>query len=172
MGMDVYGKNPTDEVGEYFCRKVWGWHPLWDMCEDLVHELAGRVEYAHCNDGDGLNAVDSEALGDALNEAIFDGRVAEWVARRDETLANLPKEDCLICDSTGIRTDEIGIQDGQHDKALPKEQAIVLDREFGWCNGCDGKGWKEPFASWYEVEVNDATEFATFLRACGGFEIC
>jgi len=172
MGMDVYGKNPTDEGGEYFCRKVWGWHPLWDMCLDLVHELAGRVEHGHCNDGDGLNAVDSEALGDALNEAVFDGRVAEWITDRNEIVANLPKEDCHICDSTGIRTDEIGIQDGQPDKALSPEQAIVLGREFGCCNGCDGKGWKEPFASWYEVEVNDATEFATFLRACGGFEIC
>ncbi|MDP6496007.1 MAG: hypothetical protein QGI09_11480, partial [Dehalococcoidia bacterium] len=91
MGTDIYGKNPTDVVGEHFCRSVWGWRPLWDMCEDLFPELAARIEvgYAHHNDGYGLNAVDSEALADALNEAVYGGRVAEWVAGRDETLANL-----------------------------------------------------------------------------------
>jgi hypothetical protein len=172
MGMDVYGKNPTDEVGEYFRRNVWGWHPLWDMCLDLFPELAGKVEHGHSNDGDGLNAVDSEALGDALDEAVIDGRIAEWVTERNGLVAALPMEDCGICDGTGIRTDEIGRQAGQHDKALPSEQAIVLGREFGWCNGCDGNGEKAPFASWYGVEVGDATDWAGFLRSCGGFEIC
>tara|TARA_Y100000034_G_scaffold66233_1_gene79951 strand:+ start:4562 stop:5080 length:519 start_codon:yes stop_codon:yes gene_type:complete len=172
MGMDVYGKNPTDEVGEYFRRNVWGWHPLWDMCLDLFPELAGKVEYGHTNDGDGLNAVDSEALSNSLNEAVADGRVAAWISERNEIVANLPMEECYLCESTGIRTDEIGMQAGQHDKALSPEQATVLGREFGWCNGCDGKGEKAPFASWYGVEVGDATDWAGFLRSCGGFEIC
>ncbi len=172
MGTDIYGKNPTDVVGEHFCRSVWGWRPLWDMCEDLFPELAARVEvgYAHHNDGYGLNAVDSEALADALNEAVYGGRVAEWVAERDETLANLPKEDCDICGSTGINTDDFAIQSGQHDRALTPEQATVLGREFGWCNGCDGNGWKEPYATWFSVTVDDAIEFAGFLRVCGGFD--
>ena len=173
MGTDIYGKNPTDAVGEHFHRSKWGWDPLWDMCDDLFPELATRIEvggYAQYNDGYGLNAVDSEALADALNEAVADGRVAAWVAERDETLASLPKDDCPICDSTGIRTDDPAIQAGQHDKALPPEQAAVSGRKFGWCNGCDGRGWKEPYATWYSVKVNDATEFARFLRACGGFD--
>ena len=52
MGMDVYGKAPTAEVGEYFRRNVWGWRPLWDMCLDLFPELTEKVEYGHSNDGD------------------------------------------------------------------------------------------------------------------------
>ena len=92
MGTDIYGKNPTSAVGEHFHRSKWGWDPLWVMCDDLFPELATRIEvgYAHLNDGYGLNAVDSEALADALNEAVADGRVAAWVAERDETLASLP----------------------------------------------------------------------------------
>ena len=35
MGMDVFGKNPTDEKGAYFRNNVWFWHPLWDYCLHL-----------------------------------------------------------------------------------------------------------------------------------------
>jgi hypothetical protein len=172
MGMDVYGMNPTAEVGEHFHRTVWCWHPLWAMCEDLFPELAGKVEHGHANWADGLFAVDSEALADALEEAVADGRIEAWITDRNEAVAALPMEECGICDSTGIRTDDIGRGAGQHDKALSPEQAIVLGREFGWCNGCDGMGWKAPFASWYGVTVDDALEWTGFLRACGGFAIC
>ena len=58
------------------------------------------------------------------------------------------------------------------DNSEQKLTDFVAKNDMPWAQFCDGKGWKEPFASWYEVEVNDATEFATFLRACGGFEIC
>ena len=172
MGMDVYGKNPTDEVGEYFRRNVWGWHPLWEMCEDMFPELALKVEEGHTNSGDGLNAVDSEQLGTLLAEAAKDGRVALWIRERNEAVAALPMEDCQICDGTGIRSDEAGIKWGQHDKALSSEQAAVLGREFGWCNGCEGNGWRAPFASHYGTSVECAGEFSDFLAASGGFEIC
>ena len=172
MGMDVYGKNPTDEVGEYFRRNVWGWHPLWEMVEDLFPELASKVQEGHTNSGDGLNAVDSEQLGTLLAEAAKDGRVALWIKERNEAVAALPMEDCQICDGTGIRSDEAGIKWGQHDKALSSEQAAVLGREFGWCNGCEGNGWRAPFASHYGTSVECAGEFSDFLAASGGFEIC
>jgi len=172
MGMDVYGKQPTSEAGEYFRRNVWGWHPLWEMCEDLFPTIAGQVECGHTNDGDGLDAVLSVDLGTGLTEAVADGRVAGWIAQRNAHVAAMPMEPCLICDSTGIRTDEIGVKMGQHDKALSKEKAIILGREFGWCNGCDGDGEKMPWMASYEVESDDAVEFSEFLAACGGFEIC
>ena len=31
MGMDVFGKNPTSEVGKYFRRNVWHWRRLADL---------------------------------------------------------------------------------------------------------------------------------------------
>ena len=42
MGMDVYGKSPTTEVGAYFRKTIWGWHPLWDMCTDLSPGRCGE----------------------------------------------------------------------------------------------------------------------------------
>lgn len=172
MGMDVYGNEPTAEVGEYFRRNVWGWHPLWEMCEDLFPAIAGTVECGHSNDGDGLDAELSAELAKGLTEALADGRVAAWIAQRHAAVAALPMERCRICDGTGIRMDDIGRAAGQQDKALSKEKAIILGREFGWCNGCDGDGENAPWLASYEVVPSDATEFSDFLNACGGFVIC
>jgi hypothetical protein len=42
MGMDVFGKNPSDESGEYFRASIWNWAPLYDqvvaLCRDLLDE--------------------------------------------------------------------------------------------------------------------------------------
>jgi len=172
MGMDVYGIKPTSEEGEYFRRNVWGWHPLWEMCEDLFPAIAGQVECGHTNDGDGLDADLSVDLGKGLTEAVADGRVTAWIVSRSAQVAAMPMEPCLICDSTGIRTDEIGLKGGWHDKALPPEDALILGREFGSCNACGGHGEKEPWLASYDVGTEDAVEFSGFLTACGGFEIC
>ena len=39
MGMDVYGRKPKNETGEYFRRNVWGWHPLWEYCCEANPEI-------------------------------------------------------------------------------------------------------------------------------------
>ena len=86
MGMDVYGKSPTTEVGAYFRKNVWGWHPLWDMCADLSPDIAGKVEHAHTNDGDGLCGHDARLLGRVLWDALWDGRVDQWIANDGESI--------------------------------------------------------------------------------------
>ena len=35
MGMDVYGKEPKNETGEYFRSNVWWWRRLWDFVCDI-----------------------------------------------------------------------------------------------------------------------------------------
>jgi hypothetical protein len=171
MGMDVYGKKPTNEVGRYFRRNVWGWRPLWDYVEALHPEIAELVEYGHSNDGDGLNAEKSKELSRILMEDYESGIAGEYVAERNRQLAELPFEDCQICEGTGIRTDEIGKQAGQPTKELEPDVAIIVGRTNGWCNGCNGIGKKEHFATNYYLEAEDVKEFAEFLADCGGFEI-
>ena len=56
MGMDVIGKKPKAEVGQYFRNNVWWWHPLWEYVCEVPPALANRVRYGHSNDGDGLRA--------------------------------------------------------------------------------------------------------------------
>ena len=172
MGMDVYGKNPTSEVGQYFRRNVWGWHPLWDYVEHQHPEIAELVEHAHSNSGDGLGARNSKKLAKLLMADYESGKVAEYVEQRNKELSELPFEDCRICNATGIRTDEIGKSAGQHEKILDPDIAIIVGREKGWCNGCGGIGKVENWATNYYLEEVDIKEFAEFLQDCGGFEIC
>ena len=172
MGMDVYGKNPANEVGEYFRRNVWGWHPLWEYCEDVHGEIAGAVEHGHSNDGDGLDGTASVELGNAILSAIADGTAQDYISQRNAYLANLPRLDCDLCNATGIRTDEVGVKNKMPEHKLPAELAILLGRDFGWCNGCSGEGKKESWATNYDLELDDLKQFADFLLNCGGFEIC
>jgi hypothetical protein len=167
--MDVYGKQPISDAGAYLRSDMWDWHPLWDMVEDLFPELASQVQYGHTNDGDGLDARNSVALGRGLAEAAHDGRCSRWIAERNAAVADLPMEDCELCEGTGIRKDEAG-RPLAH-KRIRLWQATVLGRRFGWCNGCEGMGWKAPFASLYRTSVQSAKEFSDFLLVCGGFEI-
>ena len=71
MGMDVYGKNPTIPVGEYFRRNVWGWRPLWNYCLDTF-EVSNAVE-GHYNNGDGLDESGALLLAKQIRESLATG---------------------------------------------------------------------------------------------------
>jgi len=157
MGMDVSGINPTSDVGSYFRRNVWGWRPLWNYVEDQHADIAAKVEYAHSNEGDGLSGEDSRELASRLVADIDSGRAASYIEQRDVELAALPMEPCEHCDATGTRTDAVGVKSGMPEK--------------NWCNGCDGKGEKDPWARSYYLDVQDLIDFADFLADCGGFHI-
>lgn len=172
MGMDVYGKNPKSDAGEYFRRNVWGWHPLWEYVENKHPEIANLVEHAHTNDGDGLNATKSKKLAQLLFADLASGAVDEYVSERNKALSELPFHTCDNCEGTGIRTDEVGKNAGMPEKELEPDVQIIVGREKGWCNSCQGIGKREDFATWYYLEVEDVKDFAEFLQDCGGFEIC
>lgn len=171
MGMDVFGTAPTTERGEYFRNNVWWWRPLWNYCIEVAPELTSEVSGEY-NDGDGLNAEGAIALSNILFEKIGRGHTAQYQKDYYAEIADLPREDCKHCNSTGIRTDEVGVSAGQPDRALSPEVAILVGREFGWCNGCDGVGSKENWAASYPFDVQNVREFAEFLAESGGFSIC
>lgn len=159
MGMDVYGKKPVNETGEYFRRNVWGWRPLAEGLAELT-PIWGRVKFPQSNDGSGLGPKQSVTLADQIDAALADGRIATWCAARDAQIAALPMEECRYCEGTGRRTDEVGVK-------------MRMNRPGGiGCNGCQGVGKVEQWATNYEVEPNDFAEFSAFVRASGGFEIC
>jgi hypothetical protein len=55
MGMDVYGRNPRSQAGEYFRANVWSWRPIHalicELCSDLLDEIT--IEGLAFNDGAG-----------------------------------------------------------------------------------------------------------------------
>lgn len=172
MGMDVYGKKPTNEVGEYFRRNVWGWRPLWQYVEDTHPEIAGLVEYPQSNDGDGLNAVKSRLLSRLIKEDLSNGAAQTYIQARNIHLASLERTDCELCQGTGIRTDSVGVENKMPERELAQEVAIVVGRTHGYCNGCNSEGKKDAWETNYFLDLDDLEEFADFLESCGGFEIC
>jgi hypothetical protein len=165
--MDVYGKS-----GNYFRNNVWYWHPLWDYCLNIAPKIAGKVESGHYNDGDGLGAKDARALARVLKKSLESGQTAEYERIYNEHRASLPREECELCDGTGIRTDAVGRDAGMPEQELDDATAIVVGRAFGWCNGCNGEGMKDSFDAHYYFTVENVREFAEFLSECDGFEIC
>ena len=173
MGMDVFGKAPVSETGEYFRNNVWWWRPLWDYCCS-VSELARSVEHGHDNSGDGLGAEGAQELAKTLIIEIGAGRTLQYQEDYRKEIAELPRETCQLCEGTGIRTlpSPSGEDFKMYEKALTIEQQALYGRTHGWCNGCDGAGDKPHWASNYPFSVENVQEFADFLQDSGGFEIC
>lgn len=154
MGMDVYGKNPTSEKGEYFRNNVWWWRPLWDYCEE-VYEPCNLIS-GHSNDGDGLDADGAAELASVLFEKLESGETQAYATLRQGFLESLPDNPCDICKGTGQRPDGLyGVEWKQEG-----------------CNGCGGTGKVRPFEANYPFDTENVREFAEFCAASGGFEIC
>jgi hypothetical protein len=171
MGMDVFGKKPTDKVGKYFRRNVWGWRPLWDFCLDTT-ETASGVRDGHSNSGYGLNKSDSLALAEELRNLIADGSAEEYISKRNTYLSTLERPDCKHCAGTGIRKDAVAVAAGQPERELSPEMAMLTGRTHGWCNGCGGEGKNDAWETNYFLDLEDVKQFADFLENCGGFKIC
>lgn len=172
MGMDVYGKAPANETGEYFRRSVWGWHPLAESCNDLEPEICGKCQRWHDNGGDGLGKRASQKLAQALKSKIADGSVAAYIGAREASLAALSDQPCAFCSGTGSDPKPLAQNSGQRVEVLFMSLLNEATSEKGVCGVCDGTGNARPIENRYHVDVEDVAEFAAFLEVCGGFEIC
>jgi hypothetical protein len=78
--MDVYGREPTSEAGEYFRATIHDWHPLADLCNALAPEICAPCKHWHSNDGDGLGKAGAGALATVLEQAIKAGSIQRALA--------------------------------------------------------------------------------------------
>ena len=172
MGMDISGKQPTAPAGEYFRNNVWWWRPLAEYILDHAPtDITDACEYWGSNDGDGLDAEGSKALAEFLREEIANGNCKEYADAHEAARLSLPRVPCEYCEGTGTRKDAVGIDAKMPEREIPQDANHPRSGQTGWCNGCDGWGTQEPFASHYPFSVDNVAEFATFLESCGGFEI-
>lgn len=165
MGMDVFGKHPENEDGRYFRNNIWWWGPLATFLTETYPDLTAACTYWYSNDGDGLDAEGAKALAAAVQRDLDSGLVAKYAKDREEHLASLPLIECNLCAGTGIRTDEVGRSYGFD---VPRDPLTGK----GGCNGCEGNGKVRPWGADSPFDVENVREFAGFLSACGGFEIC
>lgn len=78
MGMDVYGRAPTSDEGEYFRSSIWSWPSIIEAIAS-VGVLPDEMVSAMCyNDGAGPDAAQAIALADAL-EAKYQSLPADGV---------------------------------------------------------------------------------------------
>jgi hypothetical protein len=168
--MDVIGRAPETEAGKYFRNNLWWWRPLWDYCLQIAPDLVADVE-GHTNDGDGLDRDGALALARILRGQLAEGLVDVYASEFRAWKASLKRTACDLCNSTGVRTDPIGVQAGMPDKELEDSLAILVGRDRGWCNACNGEGTREHFSLAYHFERDNVEAFAAFLEGCGGFNI-
>jgi hypothetical protein len=66
--MDVYGRKPINETGEYFRASIWSWPSLWAFCCEAAPSVIDDDTARRCsyNDGAGLDARQATALAIAL----------------------------------------------------------------------------------------------------------
>lgn len=168
MGMDVYGTNPSAEVGKYFRNNVWWWHPLWEFCERKAPDLIPTNNFGHSNDGWGLTQRKSVLLSERLDHLLETGAVRDYATLRDAAIARMPRRPCDTCESTGVRRDAVGLEHGMPDKTWTDSDGV---ERTGYCNMCDGVGTRPPMEAWYEFNEENVREFAMFLKHSGGFKI-
>lgn len=173
MGMDVMGNAPKSEVGEYFRNSVWSWKPLWTYCLEVAPDIIGEeaAEGGYYNGGSGLDADAAEKLGNRLMAEYASGNTEEAKRKYDLEISEIPLVDCVYCEGTGIRTDAVGESMGMPNKELSEDLAIILGRTHGICNGCNGYGKHEHYATSYSFEVSNIVDFAQFCIQSGGFAI-
>lgn len=164
------GSNPKSTKGEYFRNNIWWWGPLWDYCKTVAPVICKPCDGEY-NNGDGLDHVRAAALSDLLRKEIETGRCSLWEKEFEEYILSIPKIPCTYCETTGVRTDKVGVEEGMPERILEEDQALKLGRTTGWCNGCDGEGERSDSLSWYRFDVKNVENFADFLEACGGFRI-
>ena len=170
MGMDVYGHNPARTEGQYFRRNVWSWHPLADLCNDMAPDICAECEDWHSNGGDGLGSDAARALAKVLRARLADGTVSGYIDAREKSLAALPDEPCSCCKSDG--PNQAQVSNKRPEEVFLDFVTAELASGTGECGRCNGSGKRRPMACNYSFDADDVREFADFLEACGGFEIC
>lgn len=82
MGMDIYGKRPSNKTGEYFRANIFGWGPIMQATLDLVPEhITSQCKYWGSNDGDGLGARASKEAARILTEKMNNGEYTAYYAK-------------------------------------------------------------------------------------------
>jgi len=158
MGMDVYGRNPKNQEGEYFRNNVWWWHPLWTYCQVRYPVITAKCKDGHSNSGDGLNASDAKKLARLIKKDLDNGNALKYEEEYKEWQASLSKETCPFCQGTKII------------KFKSNEDGIELEKERS-CNNCDENGLANPWGLNYPFSLDNLKEWQKFLDSCGGFNI-
>jgi hypothetical protein len=153
MGMDVSGRSPITEEGEYFRANCWSWRPIHALIQIANNEHGGTlvdsetIESMSYNDGAGCEDQEQcEMLADALEDLL----------KHPEKI----EEAGLIYYQRG--------KEGHISFPVSKECAVTEDGRFV---SKEDEIDPEKMHSAYRVYLDHVAEFIEFLRSCGGFSV-
>jgi hypothetical protein len=160
MGVDISGRKPKTEAGDYFSSNWWGWRPILAISEAamLNSKLDYDTSYWGSNDGKGLRTQKQcDKLADAI-ELLISNKYNEYLTEDDDRIYIAMGSWCEA--GTG--------------KFIGSEREHVLNEEYEYGDILYGPIVAEDgtmVESSHGTSLGRIKQWITFLRNCGGFEI-
>ena len=160
MGVDISGRKPKAEEGDYFHSNWWGWRPINVICQMAAYESKLKIDFSYwgSNDGKGLRTQKQcDKLADAMELFISDG-----------LNEHLTDDDSRIYIVLG------GWCEAGTGKFIPSEVEHKLNQQFEYGSLLYSSIVTEDgqrVESSHSTSLGRIKEFITFLRNCGGFQI-
>jgi hypothetical protein len=162
MGVDISGRKPTTNEGEYFRSNWWGWRPINYICQLAAEQSKLKIDFSYwgSNDGKGLR---TQKQCDKLADAI------------ELLLSNSPNYNEFMVDED----DRIQIVLGSWCEAgtgrfIGAEKEVELNEQYEYgtilFSSVVTKSGMMVESS-HSASLNHIKNFITFLRGCGGFQI-
>ena len=160
MGVDISGRKPKAEEGDYFCSNWWGWRPILALSEAamLNSKLNYDTSYWGSNDGKGLRTQKQcDKLADAI-ELLISNNYNEYLTEDDDRI--------YICMGSWC---EAGTG-----RFIPSDFTASLNEQYEYGDILYGPVVAENgtmVESSHSASFGRLKEWITFLRNCGGFKI-
>ena len=160
MGVDISGRKPKTEAGDYFCSNWWGWRPIVAISEAAM--ISSKLDYDTSNwgsnDGKGLRTQKQcDKLADAI-ELLISNNWNEYLTEDDDRIYIVMGSWCEA--GTG--------------KFIGSEREHVLNQQFEYGDILYAPVVAENgtmVESSHGTSLGRLKEWITFLRNCGGFKI-
>ena len=162
MGVDISGRNPKTEVGDYFGSNWWGWRPINALCQIAAYKSKLKINFDHwgSNDGKGLRTQKQcDKLADALETMLSnDSGYNEFMVDEDDRIQIVMGSWCEAGTGRFIGAEKEAELNEQYEYGTILFSSVVTK---------DGM----VVESSHSASLGHIKNFITFLRGCGGFEI-
>ena len=174
--MDVYGRAPEKEWGEYFRSNVWWWRPLWDYTAQIdsfyseqknANQLISAELYksGHHNDGEGLETdEDCRELVQRLQWSIDEGLLAEYQKEIDAKVKKAKKTNEEVHKELEALKEKVIEETGDEN---------LVPRDYPKKHYANWKATmkKHDYNDSYPFSKEHVEEWIRFLKYCGGFQV-
>ena len=160
MGVDISGRKPKTNEGDYFSSNWWGWRPILAISEAAMisSKLDYDTSYWGSNDGKGLRTQKQcDKLADAI-ELLISNNYNEYLTEDDDRIYIVMGSWCEAGTGKFIGSEREHILNQQYEYGSLLFRPVVTP---------DGT----LVESSHSTSLGRIKSFVTFLRNCGGFEI-